>query len=79
MTEPQKKSSAPKEKPFVPIEHRPLLGVPEAAALTGLTEANIRQAVRRGDLIACYAYTTIMRIRRRDLDDWLESLPGSPE
>lgn len=76
-------SPAPKsktqERPFVPIADRPLLGVPEAAALTGLTEANIRLAVRRGDLIACYAYTTIMRIRRRDLDDWLEALPERPE
>ena len=81
MTEPKKTpesestAARPKKKPYVPIEHRPLLGVPEAAALTGLTEANIRLAVGRGDLIACYAYTTIMRIRRRDLDDWLEALP----
>ncbi len=72
-------TSQSKEKPHVPIEHRPLLGVPEAAALTGLTEANIRLAIRRGDLIACYAYTTIKRIRRRDLDDWLASLPENPE
>ena len=85
MTNPSEKTTTPKttttkskEKPYVPIENRPLLGVPEAAALTGLTEANIRLAVRRGDLIACYAYTTIMRIRRRDLDDWLASLPGRP-
>lgn len=74
---PESESTAvrPKKKPYVPIEHQPLLGVPEAAALTGLTEANIRLAVGRCDLIDCYAYTTIMRIRRRDLDDWLESLP----
>ena len=26
----------PKEKPFIPIENRPLLGMPEAAALCGL-------------------------------------------
>ena len=37
----------------------------EAAALCGLTEKTIRQAVRRGDLIACYAYTPTVRIRRR--------------
>lgn len=47
MTEPKKTpesestAARPKKKPYVPIEHRPLLGVPEAAALTGLTEANI--------------------------------------
>ncbi|NEG42697.1 protein convertase [Bifidobacterium dentium] len=39
--------------------------MPEAAALCGLTEKTIRQAVRRGDLIACYAYTSTVRIRRR--------------
>lgn len=50
---------------YVPIENRPLLGMPEAAALCGLTEKTIRQAVRRGDLIACYAYTSTVRIRRR--------------
>ncbi|WP_245206816.1 DNA-binding protein [Bifidobacterium dentium] len=41
------------------------LGMPEAAALCGLTEKTIRQAVRRGDLIACYAYTSTVRIRQR--------------
>lgn len=41
------------------------LGMPKAAALCGLTEKTIRQAMRRGDLIACYAYTPIVRIRRR--------------
>ena len=35
MTDSRKPSTAgPKEKPYVPIEHRPLLGVSEAAALT---------------------------------------------
>lgn len=50
---------------YVLIENRPLLGMPEAAALCGLTEKTIRQAMRRGDLIACYAYTPTVRIRRR--------------
>ena len=50
---------------YVLIVNRPLLGMPEAAALCGLTEKTIRQAVRRGDLIACYAYTPTVRIRRR--------------
>ena len=46
----------------MPIEHRPLLGVSEAAALTGLDEKIVRQA-----------------IRRRDLDDWISSLPERPQ
>ena len=62
---------------FVPIECRPLLGVAEAAALCGLTEKAIRCAVRRGDLLVCYVPgSSTMRIRRRDLDDWIGMLPG---
>ncbi len=68
-----------KKTPFVPIEHRPLLGVPEAAALTGLTEKAVRMAVRRGELIVCYVHSSTMRIRRRDLDDWLSALPERPQ
>lgn len=61
---------------FVPIESRPLLGVAEAAALCGLTEKAIRCAVRRGDLLVCYVPgSSTMRIRRRDLDDWIGMLP----
>ena len=66
-------TAGPKEKPYVPIEHRPLLGVPEAAALTGLDEKVVRQAIRRGELIACYAGSSTKRIRRRDLDDWIRA------
>lgn len=51
----------------MPIEHRPLLGVSEAAALTGLDEKIVRQAIRQGELIACYAHSSTKRIRRRDL------------
>ena len=52
MTDSRKPSTAgPKEKPYVPIEHRPLLGVSEAAALTGLDEKIVRQAIRQGELI----------------------------
>lgn len=71
--------AGPKEKPYVPIEHRPLLGVSEAAALTGLDEKIVRQAIRQGELIACYAHSSTKRIRRRDLDDWISSLPERPQ
>lgn len=85
MTEPKKTpesestTARPKEKPYVPIEHRPLLGVPGAAALTGLDEKAIRLAIRQGKLIACYAGSSTKRIRRRDLDDWISSLPERPQ
>ena len=79
MTDSRKPSTAgPKEKPYVPIEHRPLLGVSEAAALTGVDEKIVRQAIRQGELIACYALSSTKRIRRRDLDDWLSALPERP-
>ncbi|MDB0589447.1 helix-turn-helix domain-containing protein [Bifidobacterium adolescentis] len=80
MTDSRKPSTAgPKEKPYVPIEHHPLLGVSEAAALTGLDEKIVRQAIRQGELIACYAHSSTKRIRRRDLDDWISSLPERPQ
>lgn len=62
----------------MPIEHRLLPGVPEAATLTGLDEKVIRQAIRQGELIACFALSSTKRIRRRDLDDWLSALPERP-
>lgn len=80
MTKPKRTSASendvadPKEKPYVPIEHRLLPGVPEAATLTGLDEKVIRQ----GKLIACYVHSSTKRIRRRDLDDWLSALPERP-
>ena len=79
MTEPRKKPSTPRERPFVPIADRPLLGVPEAAALCGLDEKVVRNAIRAGELIACYAGSSTKRIRRRDLDDWISSLPERPQ
>ena len=59
------------EKPYVPIEHRPLLGVTEAEALTGIPAKIIR-----GRLAARMADSTTMRIRRADLDEWLDLLPA---
>lgn len=64
-----------KKKPFVPISDRPLLGVPEAEALTGIPAKIIRAQIRNGLLKARMAGSTTMRIRRADLDDWLDALP----
>ena len=63
------------KKPFVPIADRPLLGVPEVEALTGVPAKIIRANVRNGLLGACMVGSTTMRIRRADLDSWLDSLP----
>ena len=67
MTE-QKNTSASetddaKKKPYVPITDRPLLGVPEAEALTGVPAKIIRAQVRNGLLKARMAGSTTMRIR----------------
>ena len=75
----QPSETEPREKPYVPIEHRPLLGVPEAAALTGLDEKVVRNAICAGELIACYTGSSTKRVRRRDLDDWISSLPERPQ
>mgnify|MGYP002738119677 CR=1 FL=1 len=65
-----------KKKPYVPITDRPLLGVPEAEALTGVPAKIIRAQVRNGLLKARMAGSTTMRIRRADLDAWLDALPA---
>ena len=65
-----------KKKPYVPIADRPLLGVPEAEALTGVPAKIIRAQVRNGLLKARMAGSTTMRIRRADLDAWLDALPA---
>lgn len=57
-----------KKKPYVPIADRPLLGVPEAEALTGVPAKIIRAQVRNGLLKARMAGSTTMRIRRADLE-----------
>ena len=45
-------TARPKEKPYVPIENRPLLGVDEVEALTGVPAKIIRANVRNGLLKA---------------------------
>ena len=56
-------TARPKEKPYVPIENRPLLGVDEVEALTGVPAKIIRAQVRNGLLKARMAGSTTMRIR----------------
>lgn len=65
-----------KKTSYVPIENRPLLGVDEVEALTGVPAKIIRAQVRNGLLKARMAGSTTMRIRRADLDAWLDALPA---
>ena len=60
----------------MPIENRPLLGVDEVEALTGVPAKIIRANIRSGRLAARMADSTTMRIRRADLDAWLDALPA---
>lgn len=41
------------DKPFVPVEHRLALTVPEAGALSGIPARVVRAAVLNGDMPAC--------------------------
>ena len=50
--------------------------MPEAEALTGVPVKIIRAQVRNGLLKARMAGSTTMRIRRADLDAWLDALPA---
>ena len=50
--------------------------MPEAEALTGVPAKIIRAQVRNGLLKARMAGSTTMRIRRADLDEWLDLLPA---
>lgn len=65
-----------KKTPYVSIENRPLLSVDEVEALTGVPAKIIRANVRNGLLKACMAGSATMRIRRADLDAWLDALPA---
>ena len=61
-----------KKTPCVPIENRPLLGVDEVEALTGVPAKIIRANVRNGLLKACMAGSTTMRSTPRAfaISDW---------
>lgn len=86
MTEPKKTPESEsatarlKEKPYMPIEHRPLLGVDEVEALTVIPTKIIRANVCNGLLKACMAGSTTMRIRRRVWTPGLTRCPrGAPK
>lgn len=61
--------------PDIPLKDRLTLTVPEASALSGIPYKIVNAAVKNNDLEACYAGSSTVRIRRADLDDWVEALP----
>lgn len=62
----------------VPVWHRLAWTVPQAAAMCGIPEPVIRAAAAHGELTVFYAGSGTVRIRRRDLEAWLLTLPDRP-
>ncbi|MBT1161676.1 excisionase [Bifidobacterium sp. SO1] len=58
----------------VPIQERLTLTLPEAAWLAGLPVRELRHAADRHDLETFTLTSTTKRVRRRDLEDWLNTL-----
>lgn len=59
----------------VPLRDKLTLTIPEAEALSGVPSKVLRAQVKAGLLPARYAASSTPRIRRQDLDMWLEALP----
>ncbi len=67
-------SAAPeRERPHVGIEHKPLLKLDEAAALTGLSRAVLREAIEAKRLKSALIGRA-WRVRRGDVEDYLKKL-----
>ena len=64
------------ERPAVAIAEKVGLRVPEAALLSGLSETYLWNAIREGRLTAVRPTSRITLIRRRTLDEFVESLEG---
>jgi excisionase family DNA binding protein len=62
-----------RERPHVGIEHKPLLKLDEAAALTGLSRATLKEAIEAKRLKAALIGRA-WRVRRGDVDDYLKKL-----
>ncbi|MGN2357846.1 hypothetical protein [Bifidobacterium longum] len=62
--------------PEIPLKDKLTLTVPEASALSGIPYKIVNAAVKNGNLAACYAGSSTVRIRRSDLDDWVAALPS---
>ena len=51
--------------------------IQEAVEATGISESEIKAAIKRGDLIPSYPNTRPV-LRAPELDRWLESMPAEP-
>ena len=60
-------------RPFVPIEEKLLLTLPEVQALTGLSRDTLRDAIKQNELSA-KIIGKAWRIKRSDLEDYIENL-----
>lgn len=49
--------------------------IPDAATYTASSEWEIREAIRKGDLSPSYRGTKV-KIRRSELEAWIDSLPS---
>ena len=60
-------------RPFVPIEEKLLLTLPEVQALTGLSRDTLRDAIKQNQLSA-KIIGKAWRVKRSDLEDYIENL-----
>ena len=66
-------TSGANHSPFVPIEEKLLLTLPEVQALTGLSRETLREAIKQNELSA-KIIGKAWRIKRSDLEDYIEGL-----
>lgn len=67
------RGAAGRERPLVPVEHKLLLTLPEAQALTGLSRGALKTAIDAGQLQAA-TIGRAWRIKRRALEQFVEEL-----
>lgn len=56
----------------VPIESKPLLTFPEAAAYSGIAEGRLREAAKSGEIPTAKNLGRAQKMRRTDLDNWID-------
>ncbi len=73
---PRPKRTTPRRSPTSPSPTAPCWACRRPRPFTGVSAKIIRAQVRNGLLKARMAGSTTMRIRRADLDAWLDALPA---
>jgi len=63
------------QKDVVPLAQRLSLSPEEASALTGIGLTSIRQAAATSGALKAHKHGTRTIILRKDLEEWLQSLP----